>query len=201
MGGICSSRTMSTMLQPRRIVCLLLALLPLRAELATYDVFLDEDIFQESCDPREDRGNVALSELLENNLTSVLIDDTSYITGEFIVKAQLPPGRIKLEADIRRQERGRWVPTFISIKRDDFCKALFDPFELWHFFIITNVPRSQRICPPKKGHVYTFRNISNRMHLENMPRWNILGNVKVVMHLSVGNLTTCAALHCTVSED
>lgn len=174
MSGICCSRTTSTMLQLRRTVCLLLALLPLRAEvsesllerefhcsfgfesefdwqLATYDVFLDENIFQESCDPNEDRGNVALSDLLENNLTSVMVDDTSYITGEVVVKVQLPPGRIRLEADIRRQERGRWVHTFISIKRDDFCKSLFDPFELWHIFIITNIPRSQRICPPKKG--------------------------------------------------
>ncbi|XP_023178690.2 uncharacterized protein LOC111604746 [Drosophila hydei] len=257
---------MSTMLRLRLVACLL-ALLTLRAESASYEVFLDERIFQESCDSKEDKGNVPLSELLDNHLTSVLVDDTSYMSGDLIVKAQLPPGHIRFEADISRRERGRWVQTFVSLKRDNFCKSLFDPFELWHLYIITQIPRQQRICPPQKGfgsvcrsdlrnayclgkpmqdfllivanrnsdideaqediiiiplsigndrklhakkridvrflcclqHVYTFQNISNRMQLENMPRWNIVGDIKAVLHFSVGNLTTCVALYCTVS--
>ncbi|XP_064555980.1 uncharacterized protein LOC135440631 [Drosophila montana] len=183
------------------IVYLLAALLLHGAETADYNVFLDEQLIQESCGSTEGKGNMALSELVETRLTTVLDSDyeTLYISGDIIVKQALPHVPIKFEVDVSRWERGQWVPTFVTLKRDDFCKSLKDPFELWHLYYITQIPRQQRTCPPHQGQVYSFTNVSNRMLVENMPRWDIVGNLRAVVHFSAGDMKTCLLIYCTVS--
>ncbi|XP_032295889.1 uncharacterized protein [Drosophila virilis] len=183
------------------IVYLLTALLQHGAETANYNVFLDEQLIQESCDSTDDKGNVALSELVETHLTTVLDNDyeTLYISGDIIIKRALPRSPIKFEVDVSRWERGQWVPTFVTLKRDNFCKSLKDPFEVWHLYYITQISKQQRTCPPQQGQVYSFTNVSNRMVVRNLPRWDIEGNLKAVLHLSAGNMKTCILIYCTVS--
>ncbi|KAH8276735.1 hypothetical protein KR044_002705, partial [Drosophila immigrans] len=171
-----------------------ICLFPLQS--TNYDIVLDDKSLVMPCSKEDDRGsNMAISDILDvSNLKLILDEDieTLYMSADIAMKVQLPKAPIKLEVDVFRWQRSQWVPTIIALKRDDFCKTLADPFEIWHIYVVTQIPKDQRVCPPKQGHVYHMRNITNRMVVKNLPRFDIEGDLKSVLHFSVGHMKICA---------
>lgn len=48
-----------------------------------------------------------------------------------------------------KRERGKWQKTLLSVRRSDFCTAIFNPAEIWAPFV-ANMPVEQKVCPFKK---------------------------------------------------
>ncbi|XP_034482959.1 uncharacterized protein LOC117788326 [Drosophila innubila] len=183
------------------IFAFLLSLL-LPVESTDYDVVVNEKTWSSSCDSEEDEGNTPLSELVNiSDLTFVLDKDfeTLYISGDITVKLQIPKTPIEMEVNVKHWERSHWEPTIISLKRDDFCKSMEDPFEVWHTYVVTQIPKDQRTCPPELEHVYSLRNFTNRVRLEKMPHWDVEGDLKAVVHFTVGKLKTCIPVYFTIT--
>ncbi|KAH8387659.1 hypothetical protein KR093_008541 [Drosophila rubida] len=177
-------------------------MLALALQATNYDIVADDKTLVMPCSKAEDKSNMAISDFLDvSNLQLVLDKDfeTLYISLDAAFKVQLPKAPIQMQVDVLRWERGQWVPTVIALKRDDVCKSLADPFEIWHPYIVTHIPKAQRVCPPKQGHVYRLRNITNRMELKSFPRWDIEGDLKAVLHFTVGHMKACALVFVTVA--
>ena len=66
-------------------------------------------------------------------------------------------------------KRGNWERTLYSIKRKDFCKAVFSPLELW-YSLTSQIKEEDRVCPPEKG-VSTCQ--LNRKHRIEIPKKKI----------------------------
>ncbi|XP_062139087.1 uncharacterized protein LOC133847844, partial [Drosophila sulfurigaster albostrigata] len=166
-----------------------------------YNIVADEKMLVLPCSKEEDRGNAVLSDFVDVTDLQLELDkdlQTFHISCDIKIKL-LPKGPIKMQVDVYRWERGQWSPTVFALKRDDICRSLVDPFEIWHLYIVTQIPKSQRTCPPKLGQVYNLRNITNRMTLKNMPRWDIEGDLKSVVHFTVGSKTICALAFVTIT--
>ncbi|KAM8720597.1 hypothetical protein ACLKA7_006609 [Drosophila subpalustris] len=184
------------------LFALLLSLL-LLAESTDYDIVVDEKMWMSACNSEDDEGNTPISDVMDvSDLSFVLDDDyeTLYISGDITVKLERPVTPIKIEVNVKHWERSQWVPTIISIKRDDFCKSLEDPFEFWYTFIATQIPKEERPCPPDLGQVYSMRNVTNRMRAEKMPNWDVEGELKAVMHFTIGKLKTCVLVYFTITK-
>ncbi|KAH8366487.1 hypothetical protein KR084_011105, partial [Drosophila pseudotakahashii] len=159
-----------------------------------YEVIGDEKTMDIVCDAQEDKGNVPLRQILDiSGLTFEVADDleTLYYNGDIKVLMDVPSGPIGMQVDVFRWERNEWMPTPLCLKRDSLCKSLTNPRELW-YPIFRKIPKNEMICPPKKGHIYTLNNVSNHEFVRNMPRMDIAGDLKAVVHLSSGDLKTCA---------
>lgn len=116
-------------------------------------MFGNEKMLTTTCEGEDNKDNVEISELVDfSQLNFVFEDDyeTIHASGKIVVKKDLPP-LISMHIEIYRWTRDEWVLTPISLKRDDFCKSLRNPFEPWHLFIVNQIPKEERICPPKAG--------------------------------------------------
>ncbi|XP_017055899.1 uncharacterized protein LOC108097874 [Drosophila ficusphila] len=165
-----------------------------------YEIIVDEKTLKVQCDPQDDKGNIPFNQIFDvSNLTFDMADDleTLYFNGDVRVLIDLPKGPITMQADLFRWERGQWLQTPLAQKRNDLCKALNNPLEVWRPFVI-KVPKSQRKCPPNKGHIYTLSNTTNHGFVPHMPRVDIAGDLKAVIHLSTGNIKTCTTVYLTV---
>lgn len=129
---------------------------------ATYEVIGNEKMFVTRCEGEDNKGNVEVSELVDLSQLKLQYEDdyeTLHLSGKIVLKKELQ-NPIKLHIVIYRWVRDKWAPTDISLKRDDFCKSLRNPFEPWHLFLISQIPQEELICPPKLG-----------------VSWNRLGNI------------------------
>lgn len=116
-----------------------------------YEVIGNEMLLLTTCEGEE--NNMDISELVDfSQLNFVFEEDyeTIHASGKIVMKVDLPP-LISVHIEIYRMTRDEWVTTPISLRRDDFCKSLKNPFEPWHFFIVSQIPKEERICPPKAG--------------------------------------------------
>lgn len=132
-----------------------------------YEVIGVEKMFGSRCEGEDNTGNVDFNELVDLSQLNMVYDDdyeTVHLSGKIVLKKELP-ARIKMHIEIYRWVRDKWVPTAVSLKRDDFCKSLKNPFEPWHFYVISQIPQEQLVCPPKLGvscdrvgniHIYNF---------------------------------------------
>ena len=55
-----------------------------------------------------------------------------------------------MDLEVLEWKRGKWEKTIYSMRRDDFCKAAFDPMEIW-FPLSMQIPQEDRVCPPPLG--------------------------------------------------
>ncbi|XP_017064487.1 uncharacterized protein LOC108103490 [Drosophila eugracilis] len=179
------------------IVGLLCILLVLKGSWSTtYEVIGDEKTLDIVCTAAEDKGNIPISKILDiTNLTFDMAADmeTLYFNGNIKVLMDVPSGPIAMEVDIFRWERNSWTPTQLALKRNDLCQSLTSPRELW-YPIFRNIPKEELICPPNKGHIYTLKNVSNHEFVRNVPSADIAGDLKALVHLTTGNIKTCAVL-------
>lgn len=109
-----------------------------------------------------------VSELVDLSQLKLQYEDdyeTLHLSGKIVLKKELQ-NPIKLHIVVYRWVRDKWTPTDLSLKRDDFCKSLRNPFEPWHLFIISQIPQEELICPPKLG-----------------VSWNRIGNICISYHL------------------
>ncbi|EDW46204.1 uncharacterized protein LOC6618010 [Drosophila sechellia] len=162
----------------------------------TYEVLGDDKTLDIVCDASEDRGNTPIRQILDiSGLTVDMAADleTLYFNGDIKVLIDVPNNPMEMEVDVFRWERSEWIPTTLAMKRNNFCKSLSNPMELW-YPIFMKVPKEEMICPPKKGHVYRLANVSNHVFVRNMPRANIAGDAKAVVHLTSGDMKTCAVI-------
>ncbi|EDX02546.1 uncharacterized protein LOC6525603 [Drosophila yakuba] len=162
-----------------------------------YEVLGDDTTLNIKCNAAEDRGNTPMQQIIDiSNLTFNMAKDleTLYFNGDIRVLMDLPNRPIVLQVDVFRWERSEWIPTPLALKRNNLCHALFDPLELWHL-VFMKVPKKEKVCPPTKGHVYSLVNVSNHVFLRNLPRMDVAGDVKALVHLTSGDIKTCAALY------
>ncbi|EDV46439.1 uncharacterized protein LOC6550046 [Drosophila erecta] len=162
----------------------------------TYEILGDDTTLNIVCSAAEDRGNTPIRQILD--ISSVSFDmaadlETLYFNGDIKVLKDVPNIPIGMQVDIFRRERSEWIPTPLAMKRDNLCQSLSNPMELW-YPIFMKVPKEEFICPPTKGHVYSLANVSNHVFVRNMPRMDIAGDVKAVVHLTSGDMKTCAVL-------
>ncbi|ALC48272.1 CG13002 [Drosophila busckii] len=188
-----------------QVLHLLLAavLLLQRVQSANFDIILDERGLLSDCSPEDDAGNLRMHEFLDISRLSTEFDEdleTMYFNGDVIVRRDLAALQepVKLQLAVYRRQRSAWQPTLVSIKRDDFCKSMHNPFEFWYIYIATRLTAAERECPPKLGHVYQLRNISNRMYIGNIPDFDIDGDLKCVVHFTQGPYKTCMSIYLTV---
>ncbi|KAH8280759.1 hypothetical protein KR054_010251 [Drosophila jambulina] len=161
-----------------------------------FEIIGDEKTMDVYCNAEDDHGDVSFREYVDvSGLTFTVADDleTLLYNGDVKILKDLPPGPITMEIDVFRWQRSQWLPTLISLKRDNFCKALMNPRELWHS-VVKTIPKEQLKCPPNKGHIYTVTNVSNHLFVKNMPFVDVVGDLKAVAHLGVGEHKTCAVV-------
>ncbi|XP_022233517.2 uncharacterized protein LOC111081689 [Drosophila obscura] len=165
-----------------------------------YEIIGDEKTMAIECDGMDNEGDIQVRQILDmSDVRFVIADDleTLYYSGDIKVLMDIPQSPITLQMDVFRWVRSEWLPTPFSIKRDDFCKALLDPWEFWHP-VVRELPKSQLNCPPNKSHVYSLRNISNHLFVNNMPSVDIAGDLKAVVHLSTDQHKTCMVVFVKV---
>nr|XP_017024990.1 uncharacterized protein LOC108076586 [Drosophila kikkawai] len=182
----------------RSVVVLGLCILALLAvsQSTNFEIFCDEKTMDIFCNAEEDQGDISFREFVDvSGLTFDVADDleTLFYNGNIKMLMDVPQGAITMEIDVFRWERSQWLPTPLSMKRDNFCQALVNPHELWHP-IVKSIPKKQLKCPPTKGHIYTLTNVSNHLFVKNMPYVDITGDLKAVVHLGVGGHKTCAVV-------
>ncbi|KAH8391575.1 hypothetical protein KR200_005646, partial [Drosophila serrata] len=161
-----------------------------------FEVIGDEKTMDIYCSAEEDQGDISFREYVDvSGLTFDVADDleTLFYNGDIKMLLDVPQGPITMQVDVFRWERSQWLPTPLSLKRDDFCQSLLSPYELWHP-IVRNIPKEKLKCPPTKGHIYTLTNVSNHLFVKNMPNMDIAGDLKAVVHLSAGGHKTCAVV-------
>ncbi|XP_068141472.1 uncharacterized protein [Drosophila tropicalis] len=165
-----------------------------------YEIIGDEKSLLATCDPSEDMGNLAMKDIVDlSDLSFTLAEDmeTVYVSGDIKVLLHIPNAPIKMEVDVFRLERGRWMPTIISIKRDSLCESLRDPREFWHFYLM-QISKGHLKCPPDQGDIYTLNNLTNHIVVKNLPRWDIEGDLKALVHFSIDQHKTCVAVYSKV---
>ncbi|XP_017137185.2 uncharacterized protein LOC108152395 [Drosophila miranda] len=165
-----------------------------------YEIIGDEKTMAIECNGMENEGNIQVRQILDiSDVHFVIADDleTLYYSGDIKVLMDIPHTPITLQLDVFRWVRSEWLPIPLSIKRDDFCQALLDPWELWHP-VVREIPKSQLKCPPNKSHVYSLRNISNHLFVNNMQSVDIVGDLKAVVHLSTDQYKTCMVVFVKV---
>ncbi|XP_043660242.1 uncharacterized protein LOC122624648 [Drosophila teissieri] len=161
-----------------------------------YEILGDDSTLHIECSAAEDRGNIQIRQILDiSTLTFNVAQDlqTLYFNGDVKVLMDLPKSPIGLQVDLFRWERSEWIPTPLALKRHNLCQALSNPLEVW-YPIFMKIPKKEKVCPPIKGHVYSLVNVSNHGIVRNMPRMDVAGDVKALVHLTSGKLKTCAAL-------
>ncbi|KAH8256707.1 hypothetical protein KR038_004686, partial [Drosophila bunnanda] len=161
-----------------------------------FEIIGDEKTMDIFCNGEEDLGDISIREFVDvSGLTFDVADDleTLFYNGDIKILMDVPQGPITMEIDVFRWERSQWLPTPLSIKRNNFCQALLNPYELWHP-VVRKIRKDQLTCPPKKGHIYTLTNVSNHLFVKNMPHVDITGDLKAVVHLSVGGHKTCGVV-------
>ncbi|XP_016984379.1 LOW QUALITY PROTEIN: uncharacterized protein LOC108048331 [Drosophila rhopaloa] len=174
------------------LLCILQLLQGIRS--TNYEVIGDEKTLNVQCDAQDAQGDTSIRDILDiSGLTFDVADDleTLHFNGDIKVLVAVPSGPIAMQVDVFRWQRSQWLPTPLSLKRDSLCKSLRNPVEIW-FPIFRQVPRAELICPPKKGHIYTLRNVTNHAFVNNMPHVDIAGDLKAVVRWSAGDLKTCA---------
>ncbi|KAH8283281.1 hypothetical protein KR018_004215, partial [Drosophila ironensis] len=168
---------------------------------SNYEIIVDERTLSLTCSDQDNRGNIPLSDLLDiSGLHYEVTDDleTLLFSGDLKVMMDIPPrSPITMQMDVYRWQRSQWLPTGMSLKRENLCQALNDPREFWHS-VIQSIPRSQRQCPPKKEHIYTLTNVSNHQFVSNMPSADIAGDLKAVVHFAAGSRMACASVFVKV---
>ncbi|KAH8373245.1 hypothetical protein KR009_008459, partial [Drosophila setifemur] len=165
-----------------------------------YEVIGDERTMNLVCDDHDNQGNLPLRQMLDiSDLHFDIAEDmeTLYYSGNIKVLTDVPRGPITMDLDLFRWERSQWLPLSVSMKRNNFCLALKDPREIW-FPIVNNIPKNQRQCPPKKGHIFTLTNFTNHIFVNNMPNVDIVGDLKAVVHIGAGGQKTCAVVYFKV---
>lgn len=138
---------------------------PFPNQCTNYEVLGNEKMLMTRCEGEDNRGNVELSELVDFSQLSFVFEDdyeTIHVSGKIVVKKDLAPP-IKVHIEIYRWTRDEWVPTAVSLKRDDFCRALVNPFEPWHLFLVNQIPKEERICPPEAG--VSWDQVKNRVFI------------------------------------
>ncbi|KAH8398033.1 hypothetical protein KR222_010557, partial [Zaprionus bogoriensis] len=166
-----------------------------------YVVTVDERMFGARCEDGDNKGTTDIDDLVDVSQLKVLYDDdfeTVHASGNVIIKRDLPKEPIKMEIKVYKWNRRGWEETALLLKRNNFCKSLRDPFEAWYSYIMIHIPREQRICPPEQGHTYTLYNLTNRVFVRNVPRFDIEGDLKIVMNFAAGDLKTCLLLFATI---
>lgn len=58
--------------------------------------------------------------------------------------------KIKAMVDVERENNGLWLPTPMTIGRDDFCSRMFIDSEYWYEYV-KDLLHYQRVCPPAVG--------------------------------------------------
>lgn len=105
------------------------------------------------CEDQDNRGNVPLRQIFDiSGLHFDVADDleTLYYNGDIKMMGSLVQGPITMEADVYRWERSQWLPTGLSMKRDNLCEALKNPIEIW-YPVLKKIGMNINACPPKKG--------------------------------------------------
>ncbi|KAH8344880.1 hypothetical protein KR067_009780, partial [Drosophila pandora] len=168
---------------------------------ASYEIIADERTLNLVCDDQDNHGNTPLRQIIDiSGLHFDVAEDmeTIYYNGDIKMMGSLVRGApITMEADVYRWERSQWLPTGLSIKRDNLCEAIKNPMEIWHP-ILMKIGINLNNCPPKKGSVFTFRNVSNHAFVRNMPFADIAGDLKAVVHLGNGGKNTCVVVYLKV---
>ncbi|XP_037938346.1 uncharacterized protein LOC119675246 [Teleopsis dalmanni] len=159
-----------------------------------YEIIGDDSCFFTRCSKEDNKGNVDIMTILDvSNLKHEYSDDLETVrtNGKIMVKGNMPKNvPIRVELELLRWQHGQWVETSISIRRNDFCKSVFDPTEIWYDYM-NNLAKNDRDCPPKKGKAYLLKNVLNRVIVKNVPMAAFPGQYKAIMHLISGNFSTC----------
>uniref|UniRef100_A0A1I8NX48 MD-2-related lipid-recognition domain-containing protein n=1 Tax=Stomoxys calcitrans TaxID=35570 RepID=A0A1I8NX48_STOCA len=161
---------------------------------ADYAIIGDDQTFFQACDAHDDGGTTNLKELVEFNMINEYADDMETIitNGNVTILVDIDPQvPISLEVEIYKWERGTWVDSIFSIRRPNFCATAFSPKEFWYPFI-KQFPEENRVCPPKKGHVYQFKDIKNRMDFFNVTMsHDYSGKYKAIIYFIVDQYSLC----------
>ncbi|XP_061387964.1 uncharacterized protein LOC133323020, partial [Musca vetustissima] len=158
-----------------------------------YAVVGDEMSLIQPCDDTEDDGTTKLGELATFNLQHDYAEDMETIisNGNFTINVDLSGAPILGDMEIFKWERGHWVNTVFSLKRDDTCAALADPSEFW-YPLIAQFPEEDRVCPPPKDKVFIINGIKNRLELRDVNfHGDLSGKYKAMIHFTMGKYTTC----------
>ncbi|XP_030378905.1 ERI1 exoribonuclease 2 [Scaptodrosophila lebanonensis] len=142
---------------------------------ADYDIIADDKTFLENCYGKDNKDYLSLLDIIDiSGLQYTVADDleTIYVNGNIVFKLSIPDEPIKIHVEVWRWDRGVWKPTLYSMNRPNLCQAIRNPLELWHS-IIRKISDKQLVCPPQKDGIYTFRNLTNRLELNNVPRWDV----------------------------
>ncbi|EDW86511.2 uncharacterized protein Dwil_GK14631 [Drosophila willistoni] len=166
-----------------------------------YEIIGDEKSLLATCDPSEDMGNLAMNDIVDLSDLSFTLDEdmeTVYVSGDVKVLLDIPHNApIKMEVEVFRLERGTWMPTIITIKRNNLCESLKDPREFWHVYLM-QISKGQIKCPPDQGDIYTLNNLTNHLIIKNLPRWDIEGDLKAIVHFSIDKHKSCTAVYSKV---
>ncbi|XP_065365265.1 uncharacterized protein LOC135958293 [Calliphora vicina] len=152
----------------------------------------DENSFFQPCSSADNGGNMNMSDLLELNLKHEYAEDmeTLITNGNITFNAGLPEDAlIKFDVEIFEWKRGRWEKTLYSIRRNDICRAAFDPTEIWYPMTKQLAPED-RVCPPKKGTVYHLVDVKNVVEI-NVFGIDLEGQYKIVAHYVAEEFSTC----------
>lgn len=94
----------------------------------------------------------------EDDEETIIVDGTVVWNFEVNKKRE----KVKVNIDVEKDNQGLWIPTPISIERDDICDRMFIPTEYWAPYV-EKFSAEQRICPPAVGvcfgifnHIYIF---------------------------------------------
>ncbi|KAM7350414.1 uncharacterized protein ACRADG_009018 isoform 2-T2 [Cochliomyia hominivorax] len=153
----------------------------------------NENSFFQPCNSKDNSGNVYVDDLLEINLKHEYADDmeTLITNGNITVKFEMPEDlKLMLDLEVYEWKRGKWEKTIYSIRRDDLCKAAFDPPEFW-YPLVMQIPEEERICPPPKGYIYHLNDVKNVIELNNVVGLDIEGQYKIIAHFIVEDYSTC----------
>ncbi|XP_073832458.1 uncharacterized protein [Musca autumnalis] len=180
------------MLKVFNILCFIILLFKVKAH--NYAIVGDDMSLIQPCDASEDDGTTKLAEIATFYLDHDYAEDMETIisNGNITINVDIPQGTLILgEIEIYKWERGHWVNTVFSIKRDDACSALLDPSEFW-YPLIAQFPEEDRMCPPPKDKVFHIHGITNRLELKDVNVGSDLsGKYKALIHFSNGNYITC----------
>ncbi|KAM7358214.1 uncharacterized protein ACRADG_003274 [Cochliomyia hominivorax] len=92
----------------------------------------------------------------EPSNVTILDDYSYYVHGDVEILYDFDPKKIyKASVEFFKKERGIWQKSVCTLKRVDFCKALFDTSEIWNS-VVKNIPQQQRKCPLEKGQIFSF---------------------------------------------
>uniref|UniRef100_A0A1B0A1D7 Uncharacterized protein n=1 Tax=Glossina pallidipes TaxID=7398 RepID=A0A1B0A1D7_GLOPL len=149
--------------------------------------------FFKRCEKEDDEGNIALDEVFEADLDISYADDgEKYLAnGNVTFKISIPDGAdVKAHAEVYKWQRGEWIRTMFSLKRNNLCQAMFSPLEIW-YAAVKSIPEEERICPPKSGTVYHLVNTSFQGEIPDLLIPDLAGTYKIVAHLTLAEYIMC----------